>query len=366
MTANQSKVYLGMEIEHFKKEGMSKIPEEWEDGNRTPYDRHHFEWWYFDAELDDGSVLVVIFGPKPFFDTHFPKFPLVVIDYTDPSGKQIQEAYLEKKWKKNYSNSKENCEVRIGNNYFIGDLKDYKIKARTKSIEVDIELHSLSKPWRPGNGYLYFKKRVDSMEKYFAWLSAVPYGKVRGTISINGVEKQVNGTGYHDHNWGNADPSSLFHHWYWSRSHFGNYLLVACNLMTRKEYGYEEYPYILLMDENGVLAEDGTRVKVLKQQPVIHPKTKKLIYDSLNFLYNDNKIKFSLNLQRKNDIVLGNLLRLNSPHLFLRQLGKSPWYHRFQGISKFELEKEAHIEQFESTVIYELMYYGKTLKINMI
>jgi len=361
MTANQSKVYLGTEMEDFEKEGMSIEPELWEDGNRTPYDRHHFEWWYFDAELDDGSVIVIIFGPKPFFDTHFPKFPLIVIDYTDPSGKQIQEGYLEKNRRKNYSNSKEKCDVRISDNYFIGDLKNYKIKAKTKSIEADIALQSLSKPWRPGNGYLYFKKQEKSEEKYFAWLSAVPYGKVSGTLSINGVERQVKGKGYHDHNWGNADPSSLFHHWYWSRSHFGEYLLLACNLVTRKEYGFEEYPYLLLMDENGVIAEDSTQVNVIKKDPVKHPETKKLIHDTLEFVYNDDELKFSLTLKREKDIVLGNLLRLNSPHLFFRQIGKNPWYHRFLGKSIFEIEMEGKKDHFDSTVVYELMYYGKSL-----
>ena len=31
----------------------------WEDGLRTSGDRNEFEWWYFDAKLDDGSVLAV-------------------------------------------------------------------------------------------------------------------------------------------------------------------------------------------------------------------------------------------------------------------------------------------------------------------
>jgi hypothetical protein len=34
----------------------------WEDGMRTGGARGTFEWWYFDAHLDDGAKLVVVFS----------------------------------------------------------------------------------------------------------------------------------------------------------------------------------------------------------------------------------------------------------------------------------------------------------------
>src|SRR5271170_5917739 len=38
----------------------------WEDGARTDGGRGSFEWWYFDAHLDDGAALVVMFMDKDF------------------------------------------------------------------------------------------------------------------------------------------------------------------------------------------------------------------------------------------------------------------------------------------------------------
>ena len=32
----------------------------WEDGLRTSGDKNEFEWWYFDAKLDDGLIDVII------------------------------------------------------------------------------------------------------------------------------------------------------------------------------------------------------------------------------------------------------------------------------------------------------------------
>jgi len=37
----------------------------WEDGARTDNRAGTYEWWYFDAHLDDGSTVTVEFHTKP-------------------------------------------------------------------------------------------------------------------------------------------------------------------------------------------------------------------------------------------------------------------------------------------------------------
>ena len=363
MKSFEPKVYSGNKIQHFEKEGMKQIPEMWEDGQRVPIDKEHFEWWYFDAELDDGSVLVIIFGPKPYFDTHSPTTPLIIIDYTDPKGTTTREFYLEKKWKKNYSSSQGRCEVRIKDNYFIGDLKTYEIKAATKTIVAEIKLENLTQLGkRTDNGFLYFQKNATEKEKYFAWFPSVPFGKVSGSLTINGKKRQITGHGYHDHNWGNADPSSLFNHWYWARTRIGDYILLTGNLVTKKEYNFKQKPFVLLLDKKNILASDPEKLTVSYKQTEKHPKSKKMVSNLLAFNYDDDKIKFTLNLQRNKDLVLQSLLLGNSPHLFLKQIGKNPWYHRFVGKAELVLEKDGKKEHCESTVIYELMYFGKNFR----
>jgi hypothetical protein len=39
----------------------SNTPEKWEDGIRTSGEKGTYEWWYFDAHLDDGSTVVIVF-----------------------------------------------------------------------------------------------------------------------------------------------------------------------------------------------------------------------------------------------------------------------------------------------------------------
>jgi len=354
---DKNQVYLGITLEDYEKEGMQKKPELWEDGQRTPLDRRHFEWWYFDAELEDGSVIVISFGPKPYFDTHFRIFPIVVVDYTYPNRERIRDIYVERNWRQNYSSSEDECNVIINQNYFRGDLQHYEIYVKTRSIEANLELSNKSISWRPGTGHLYFLK--NEKENYFAWFPSVPYGIVSGEISIKGETKQVMGRGYHDHNWGNADPSSLFNHWYWSRSHIGEYILLACDLVPKKEYKTPHASYVVLLENDKVIADDYTKVSIRRSTPIIHPKTKKFVNNILTFAYNDENTKFQLILERKQDIVLQNLQLMPSLHLFFNQLGKRPYYHRFLGDSTFTLEREGRKSIYKSTVLYELMYYGK-------
>ncbi len=360
--SKSEKVYLGTTPDHFEKEGMQLVPEKWEDGQRTPLDRRHFEWWYFDAELDDGSVIVIIYAPKPFFDTHFRIFPIATVEYTYPNGERVRDYYHEKDWKNNFYCSREECDVRVGENYFQGDLKTYNIHINTKTIKATLKLENKSVAWRPGTGFLYF--RTGTQEKFFSWFPSVPYGFVSGEITLKGITKTVTGRGYHDHNWGNDDPSNLFNHWYWSRSHVGNYILLACDLVPKKKFGTEHAPYIVLFDKGQVIADDPARVSIQRSPPIIHPKTKKFVNNELIFHYNDENTKFQLKLERKRDIVLQSLQLMPSLHLFINQLGKRPYYHRFLGDSTLDLKIGNKEEEFKSTVLYELMYYGKNLHVS--
>src|SRR5690349_12039632 len=52
----------------------------WEDGARTDNRRGTYEWWYFDALLNDGSSLVVVFMNKGNAAANGPLAPTIRID----------------------------------------------------------------------------------------------------------------------------------------------------------------------------------------------------------------------------------------------------------------------------------------------
>jgi len=71
------------------REGLKAgIVEEWEDGYRTASQPDAFEWWYFDAQLDGGWTVVIVYSTKPMTKPRGPLKPTVQIILHDPEGKR--------------------------------------------------------------------------------------------------------------------------------------------------------------------------------------------------------------------------------------------------------------------------------------
>lgn len=67
-------------------------PALWEDGVRTQGHKGEFEWWYFDAKLEGGASLVIVFFTAPFVSTHEGYEPSISFDLTYPDGTKLHDA----------------------------------------------------------------------------------------------------------------------------------------------------------------------------------------------------------------------------------------------------------------------------------
>jgi hypothetical protein len=77
---NASHARLGSTAADYERIGLKQDHiEPWEDGARTDGSAGTYEWWYFDAHLDDGAKLVVVFFTKLFTSIDKPLAPLVRI-----------------------------------------------------------------------------------------------------------------------------------------------------------------------------------------------------------------------------------------------------------------------------------------------
>jgi hypothetical protein len=102
--------------------------------------------------------------------------------------------------------SSDHADVQIGPHSFKGDLETYAIRVdavETSGVGCDLVLRRRVASYRSATGY------IEAGDKFFAWLVAVPEGAVTETLTADGVTRQVTGSGYHDHNWGNVSPANL-------------------------------------------------------------------------------------------------------------------------------------------------------------
>lgn len=229
--------------------------ETWEDQRRNDNGPGRWEWWYFDAIMDDGTAVVIQFFTKGVNGLNKPgDVPAATLKITLPDGTEyVRDAHPGIDASR-YGAGK--CDVTVGPHSFIGDFADYDITvAPIDGIGAELHLHSLSKPFRPGTAYFGFG---DHDEDYFTWLCAVPKGEVTGFITINGKPIQVRGAGYHDHQWGSNLYFRLFNHWTWARQRYDDYTVLVFDLITSEEYGYQRFPICFVQDTEGNLVFQST------------------------------------------------------------------------------------------------------------
>jgi hypothetical protein len=329
----------------------------WEDGMRTDGSRGTYEWWYFDAHLDDGAKLVVVFLTKEFTDLNKPLSPAIRIDLTLPDGTSVHRVV--EFAAETFAASTETCDVHIADNVFTGDLHTYTIRARVQEIEVDITLSGQVPAWRPQTGYWLFGEEG---EHYFAWLPSVPQGSVEATYRVGGNSHTAAGIGYHDHNWGNASMLDLMHHWYWARGAAGPYSVIASYITAQQRYGYHALPVFMLARDGKLIADDGSKVTFEELGRYTDMATGKPVGNVTRYTYTDGEERYVVTYTRHSDLASEKFIdELKGPKKAAARLaGFDGAYLRFAGELRVEhYTGERLVDSYTDDALWELMYFGK-------
>jgi hypothetical protein len=322
------------------------------DGSRGTY-----EWWYFDAHLDDGAKLVVVLLTKEMTEVKKPLSPSIRIDLTLPDGTSIRK--IAGFAAETFSASTETCDVRIVDNEFVGDLHTYTIRARVEEIEVDVTLTGQVPAWRPETGYWLFGEEG---EHYLAWLPSVPQGRVEATYRVGDTSRTAMGVGYHDHNWGNAPMLDLMHHWYWARGSAGPYSVIASYITAENRYGYAALPVFMLARDGELIADDGGKVTFEELGRYTDTATGKPVGNVTRYTYTDGEERYVITFTRLSDLATDKFIDdLKGPKKAVARLtGFDGAYLRFAGELRIErYQGERLVESHTDDALWELMYFGK-------
>ena len=353
----QKKAYLLDKPQDYQKLGINpdKI-EIWEDGVRDNSEPNHFEWWYFDCMLDDGTKVVIQFLSKNGRTFSSDKFhPTLFYKVTLPDGKQIdKEIHVPEnaiKW------SKEICDVNFGKHYFKGNLKHYEIHIDLiDGMAADLVLDSTAKPYRPGTSYFQFGEE----DKYYTWLCVVPKGNVSGNITVNGKTKSVTGTGYHDHQWGSINFHKYWNHWIWARQSFDDYSLLLFDFFTNDEYGNERLPIIFIQDNDGnIIFESHDKVKCQVEKSYKDSASDKIYPSSLSYTFEKNGTTVKYNLEAEKAIEKKGKNNLSfSMKIVMKLMHIQASYSRYTANGHMEMSTGDEKIIRDNSLIYEIMCPG--------
>ncbi len=357
------KALISQDFEKFKLKS-GNIPEKWEDGIRTTGGKGTYEWWYFDAHLEDGSTAVIIFYTKHITKVKKRLSPLVTVSIVQADGTKLDRIITFDP--KEFSAVKDSCNVQIGKNYFRGNLKNYTIHFEDEELNITATLDRETESWRPKTGILEFG---NDRKDYFAWVVPVPKGQVKLNYTYKGNNYEGKGSGYHDHNWGNTSLIKLFNHWYWARAEVGPYSMIASEMIAEKKYNHESIIVLNIAKDGKTVIDNESLVKAYRTYGKMDDKLNKDISDDLSFIYYnpEDKLRYEINLHKQHtlssaDLLLSTLGKKNLKYRLARLLtGFNGAYYRFSGIAEIKVYKDDRLlESYSSpTAIWELMYFGK-------
>ncbi|MEA2041643.1 MAG: hypothetical protein U9N85_03725 [Bacteroidota bacterium] len=362
--AQNKTAYVSDEYEkHNLKPG--NIPELWEDGIRTGGVKGTYEWWYFDAHLNDGTTIVIVFYTKPFTQIKKGLIPFISLNIDRPDGTSIKKAHYGKT--DEFLASKDSCNVVIGKNYFRGNLKNYEIHYEDEEIHIDAKITRTTESWRPKTGFFIY----GNSGKQFAWLVPVPQGKAEINYTYKGKTYNLKGSCYHDHNFGNANMAEVINHWYWSRAELGPYNLIAAELISHKKYDAVPIVVFNLSKDGKTTADEGLNVKLYRTYGEMQEAGERPVSDLLKFVYKaeNEEYKYEYTLIREKNLMALKLFDALIPNTIKRKLatlitGLDPAYYRMSGKANLKVYKnDLLIEEYTSEkAIWELMYFGEPYK----
>jgi hypothetical protein len=208
-----------------------------------------YEWWYFDASFSNGYSSVCILWPMNYFKPWKRECTLMLSIYA-PDGRHFKHYVFPPR--NLFSASYEKCDVRIGNSYARGVHPRYEVRVEAGDEMADLVFEALAPGWKPGTGVNRVPfPRYNSM----GWVVPVPSARVYGKLVVRGHEVEVEGHGYHDHNWGESPIAILTDNWHWGHIVSGDLGIIWSDITASRRLGYDKSYMFLLSKGNRLIYE---------------------------------------------------------------------------------------------------------------
>ena len=299
--------------------------------------RSSAEWWYFDVIFDNN------------YSAHlgFQTFSRKNLGMVSPKIHFYKEGeFIVKATKrflfKNFETSKIFPIVKISGNPVFSLNEDlykqykdwvYDYKFEIKDNAVDLKFKGLTKGWK-----------IQTNNE--SWTVALPKAVVTGVIIVNGKKMDVEGFGYHDHNW-NYNMLTVMNYgigWYWGKIMSKSFTIVWAKIIKSKKRS--ELIAVINKDNEGYLN--------------INPKN---IYFGIEKTTRSNFKKFPIDFKLKISEVIDNKpvnvninLETQNYH-YGKQLLADYW--RYHVISNGEISVGSKTERLDNDIqIIEYLKYG--------
>jgi hypothetical protein len=317
-----------------------------------PYDnRFYWEWWYFDAEFDDGHRCVLELQTPNIVKMFNQSEVAMLFNVYTPGGREYNNivSFPADLWR----SSTETCDVAIGDNTISGYYPTYKVKFSHEGLACDLTFTNMIPGWTRGTGAIMFG--TPARNNLFGWVVAQPRASVEGTLTVEGVEHKVSGIGYHDHNWGSGFLPMYVSHWVWGRLSTDRFTMIFADISTTKKCGGYAVPLVFLALDDKIVLESARAD--CKAYDYITDSAGFQVYPSkVDFSFAERDVAGELHFEVTKELEMVNTLGEKLPQALINVVGDlfaGPAYYRFLSDYKgwievagerLELDGETHWE----------------------
>jgi hypothetical protein len=218
------------------------------DGWRTKdltNDPNVYEWWYFDIHNHDGTIVNGSLTPQGTIGFTRRSGPPVSRCTIGFNRNNVQRDKTDILPYDQFDAATDRTDVRAGGLRMWGDFETLHVKGTVADREIDVTFKQAAIPFRAGNGYML----LGSAEKFQGWFNPFPSSHATGWVKIDGETINIDGDGYHDHNYGNVPVAEGFRGWFWARPSFGRYATLAIENQIGERFGGGSAPVFWVYDK---------------------------------------------------------------------------------------------------------------------
>jgi hypothetical protein len=310
------------------------------------------EWWYFDARLDDGHVVVGFIQASELLS----RKPGIELYIYKPSGEKL--SVVKKFPSSALRASLEKCDAWVGENHCYaefpedGGLPTHYFHISEGGMEADLTFLSELPGWKPGKGLARYGDRG-----YFSWVVPVPRSSVTGTVKFEGRTLQAEGIAYHDHNVVTADMRRILSFWYWGRLYTDDFTLLYAFIKTKKRFGNVATKPLMLAYKDKIILSTGEWV--VKDGGFIFNEIANRDYPSTLSIEVPNQLSLQFKVKRIidcNDLLTEmNPIIMNPATRWVINRFMRPGWFRFESDFDLKVEHEGQTFKRTGTTLHEMV-----------
>ncbi len=184
-----------------------------------------FDWYYFDISDSSGLDLVVTFHTRPFPTA----FDISIVDIFLYRDNHLHWHYFFTLPLKSLHTSEKEIHWNDANK-MIFDKNRLTVHAADRKIEVTIEFNT---PIPMLNSEFELLPRATD-QKSFRWQLRIPRAEARAAVEYDGKQYFVEGTGYHDRNFGTVYLAGELQKWRWGKFYFPDKMMVLGEIVDKQ------------------------------------------------------------------------------------------------------------------------------------